>query len=136
MRLWHYSLIPYLPKSQLIAQWRELNSIFKNQPKHILINYIYDYQKDDLFSYTVMVNLELMKRKINIKSYDNVNNYFGKICYEFIEEPFKNHHNKRYLFQCFYNLEEKFDRGQKDFTQEEYDKLNYFIREELYNKCI
>lgn len=38
MRLWHIDLIPYLPKTQLISQWRELNSVFKKQNKHILIN--------------------------------------------------------------------------------------------------
>ena len=48
MRLWHYKLLPYLPKSQLIAQWRELNSIYKKQDRHILINYIYDY--DEVFN--------------------------------------------------------------------------------------
>lgn len=39
MRLWHCEIIPYLPKTQLIAQWRELNSIFAREDKHILINY-------------------------------------------------------------------------------------------------
>ena len=29
MRLWRIDLIPYLPRTQLLAQWRELNSIFK-----------------------------------------------------------------------------------------------------------
>ena len=40
MRLWHKDLIPYLPKKQLQGQWRELNSIYKLQNKHILINFI------------------------------------------------------------------------------------------------
>lgn len=48
MRLWHYELLPYLPKSQLLGLWRELNSIFKKQNNHILINYIYDYDKLEL----------------------------------------------------------------------------------------
>lgn len=55
MRLWHYEIIPYLPKSQLIAQWRELNSIFTKQDKHILINYIYNYPKDHLYTYSNLV---------------------------------------------------------------------------------
>ena len=42
MRLWHIDLIPYLPKSQLLAQWRELNSIFKKQDKHIFEKKILD----------------------------------------------------------------------------------------------
>lgn len=47
MRLWHIDLITnsLLPKSQLLAQWSELNSIFKKQDKNILINYIYDTDK-------------------------------------------------------------------------------------------
>ena len=45
MRLWHYKLIPFLPDNQLKAQWRELNAIFLNEPKHILINYVYEYRK-------------------------------------------------------------------------------------------
>jgi len=138
MRLWHYKLIPYLPKSQLLAQWRELNSIFKKQDKHILINYIYEYPKIDLYHYTEIVITEMEKRrfKISVKAKENANNYFKDfpLMYGvngFNGIPFKNHHNFRYLKQCFYNLEEKYDRGQKDFTKEEYDALNQFMNEEL-----
>lgn len=127
MRLWHYKLIQFLPKSQLLAQWRELNSIFKKQDKHILINYIYEYPKEDLLGYTYLVIEEMQKRKIKIKSIANCVNYFGKM---FLNtnvkapcEPFKNHHNFRYLRQCFYNLQEKYDRGQKDFSEEQYEKI-------------
>ena len=35
MRLWYYKILEFLPNSQLIAQWCELNSIFKNKPSHI-----------------------------------------------------------------------------------------------------
>ena len=41
MRLWHKDIIRFLPKGQLVSQWKELGSIYKNQNKHILINYIY-----------------------------------------------------------------------------------------------
>ena len=64
IRLWHVDIIPYLPNSQLIAQWRELNSIFKKQDKHILINYIYDYDKAYLLDYTTFVLNEMHKRNI------------------------------------------------------------------------
>lgn len=52
MRLWHTDLIPYLPKSQLVAQWIELNSIYKKQDNHILINYVYNYGKEYLLYYS------------------------------------------------------------------------------------
>ena len=67
MRLWHADLIPYLPKSQLLAQWRELNSIFAKEDQHILINYIYEYPKEDLYYYTMLVLEEMQKRNIQIR---------------------------------------------------------------------
>ena len=144
MRLWHYKLIPFLPNSQLIAQWRELNSIFKNQPKHILINYVYGYPKEDLLAYTYKVVHEMLNRKIKIRSTENAENYFKNNgvekyinSYNQLKEdgfnnpfitvnygnPFPRHHTDRYLMQCFFNLQEKYDRGQKDFTREQYFNL-------------
>lgn len=37
-------------------------------------------------------------------------------------------HDRRYLLQCFYNLQEKYDRGQKDFTSENYKKIGGFYK--------
>ena len=70
MRIWHVDLIPYLPRTQLLAQWRELNSIFKKQDKHILINYIYDYGKGFLYNYARQIVEEMEKRKFKILSKD------------------------------------------------------------------
>ncbi len=42
--------------------------------------------------------------------------------------PFKEH-NIYYLLQCYFNLEEKFQRGQKDFSKKEFDKLFNFVDE-------
>lgn len=133
MRLWHHKLIPFLPKSQLIAQWRELNSIFKKQDKHILINYVYEYGKYDLYIYSFMIMKEMIHRNCNIKSIDNFNKYFGidvltfEISIQKGEIPFSKHHNDRYLLQCFYNLQEKYDRGQKDFDEITYLRLCDFM---------
>lgn len=160
MRLWHYKLIPYLPNSQLIAQWRELNSIYKKEDKHILINYIYEYGTTDLFIYSLLVIKECHFRNIKIKNINNFISYFSEyislvnkenkrelivienifkdskyidLLLKFyadiynIINPFINHQNDRYLIQCFYNLQEKFDRGQKDFSEKEYTQLFNFI---------
>lgn len=132
MRLWHYELIRFLPKSQLLAQWRELNSIFKKQNKHILINYIYEYPKEDLYFYTLYVIQEFCNRNIHIKSFKNQAEYFKDANidmhkYILYKPVFVNHHNYRYLKQCYFNLQEKFDRHQKDFSVEQYDKLYEFI---------
>lgn len=131
MRLWHYELIHYLPKSQLLAQWRELNSIFKKQNKHILVNYVYEYPKNDLYTYTIMVTVEIQLRGYKIKKLNNFFNYFGvdKTTYLApVQKPFEYHHDQRYLIQCFYNLQEKFDRGQSDFKLDDYNKLVVFMR--------
>lgn len=129
MRLFHYKLIEFLPRQQLLSQWRELNSIYKKQDNHILINYIYDYDIEDLFNYSVIVVNELIKRgyKHNLKNFcmffDEREFYGlsivkGKLELWNKEKPFKKHHDSEYLKICCWNLYEKYLRGQKGFTPE------------------
>lgn len=132
MRLWHIDLIPYLPNTQLIAQWRELNCIYKEQNKHILINYIYDYSKDYLYNYSKKVMWEMGQRGIEIKSYQNFKDYFLNNKESISNKAFDRglrykEHNSSYLLICFMNLYEKYKRGQKDFTP--------LIFNNLYNYC-
>jgi len=130
MRLWHHDLLPYLPRTQLLSQWRELNSIFAKEDKHVLINYIYEYDKLHLYLYTDMVISEMVNRGYNIRSYEKMNTYFSeldKINSIQDNDIFKNHHNKTYLQICYFNLKEKFIRGQKDYTKEQFKALqNYY----------
>lgn len=126
MRLWHVDLIPYLPKSQLLAQWRELNSIFKKQDKHILINYIYDYDIEYLYSYTQKVLDEMYKRNFTIKKWTNFNKYFQMLPDSAPVNLRFTEHNSDYLTICYYNLMEKYLRGQQDFTDEIMWNLNEF----------
>lgn len=134
MRLWHIDLIPYLPKSQLLAQWRELNSIFKKQDKHILINYIYKYDDKYLFDYACMVLKEFRARGFQIKNTINFYNYFYDFGYS-ASIPLKDkyeykfdEHNFAYLTICYYNLGEKYLRGQKDFTDDVWERLDKFYQ--------
>ena len=120
MRLWHYKLIPYLPKSQLQAQWRELGSIFKKQDNHILINYIYKYDKETLYAYAQKVIQEMQNRNIKIRDWTNYNYYFYYLDFEKgipVDNYFPEHNNE-YLTICYWNLREKYIRGQKDFDDE------------------
>lgn len=124
MRLWHKELIPFLPRQQLISQWRELCCIAKNininnTPNHLLVNKIMDYNLEHLIMYTKLVINEMNNRNYNIsqksfnsflknlkiskKQYNNINLDFDDI--------FSGWHNKRYYKQCYYNLEEKYDCG-------------------------
>ena len=131
MRLWHIDLIPYLPKSQLLAQWRELNSIFKKQDKHILINYIYNYPVEWLWRYTANVIDEMVEnRNIKIKNWDNYDKYFKDVDVCFTGLRF-DEHNHEYLTICYYNLKEKYLRGQKDFTADVWEKLDKFYKNKL-----
>ena len=75
MRLWHKDLIEVLPRQQLLGQWRELNSIFKLQNRHILINFVYEYDKQDLYNYSVKIWDEMRKRDYKVNS-DNFCKYF------------------------------------------------------------
>ena len=127
MRLWHKDLIEVLPRQQLLGQWRELNSIYKKQDKHILINFIYEYDFGHLLGYNNIVIAEMEKRcyKINL---ENAKNYFDQLIKEnggfkmpFYELLFKEKMNERYLKQCLYNLQEKYDCG--GITQEEWQKI-------------
>lgn len=134
MRLWHIDLIPYLPKSQLVAQWRELNSIYKKQDNHILINYVYNYGKEYLLYYSNRVLFEMGRRGINIKSLGNYFNYFSDILYSRTTITYRfAEHNDEYLLCNYYNLLEKYRRGQKDFSEEEFERLTYFVKNQLSN---
>lgn len=126
MRLWHIDLISVLPRQQLLGQWRELNSIFKKQDNHILINYIYNYDKQYLFDYSMVVIGEMMSRNYRV-NFINFDNYF-KEEYEYKCTRFKEH-DREYLDICYYNLKEKYLRG--GITYKEWQKVD-----EKYKKII
>lgn len=134
MRLWHTDLIPYLPRQQLVAQWRELNSIFAKQDSHILINYVYNYPKAWLLNYTNKVMREMMERGYRINSTLNYTLYFKGITATSTERF--DEHNFEYLTICYYNLREKHIRGQKDFTYDNWWKIEEFYKEQEYRRRI
>ena len=87
MRLFHKDLIEVLPRQQLLGQWRELNSIFKLQNRHILINFVYDYPKEHLKTYSLLVVKEMKKRGYKI----NMNNF-----YEYFGDEFELNEDQRF----------------------------------------
>lgn len=105
---------------QLVSQWRELNSIFKKQDNHILINFVYDCPKEHLMYYANLIIHEFENRGYKIKSLDNYNTYFEGIQAPIYIAPanlFNGKMSDRYLRQCLYNL-------QKNLMQMEYLKTN------------
>ena len=138
MRLWHSSLLKYLPKGQLLSQKRECDLIWKDiaagkKTNHILINYIWEYEdyKMQLASYYYLLEKEFKNRGFNFNDKCPLLIYETKLT----NRPFKNHHNNRYLLQNFYNLQEKYDRGQKDFDIETYKELVMFVDVEINDHC-
>lgn len=132
MRLWHKDLISVLPKNQLIGQWRECCAIAKaiaenNTPNHILINKIVDYPTDHFYTYCKLIELEMLNRNYKITS-NSIQKIFGKPWY-YINNIFPNWHNHRYLKQCYYNLQEKFDCG--GISEEEWIKIKNKFEEKL-----
>lgn len=127
MRLWHQDVLRFLPRSQLLAQWRELNSIFAKEDRHVLINYIYDYDKSELKAYTDAVLTEMRARGYTIRTFDKMERYFEQID-SVKHAPFAQHHNDDYIRICYYNLYEKYIRGQKDYEIEQFEALTAYVR--------
>lgn len=122
MRIWHKDLITALPREQLVAQWRELSAIAgnlntKGTPNHILVNKVCDYPRDHFISYAFWVRQEMTRR--GYRTMESVWNKilqtretdYGEAEILPIEELFPGWHNDRYLEQCYFNLEEKYDCG-------------------------
>ena len=114
MRLWHTKLISVLPREQLVSTWRELSAIAgniqkKGTPKHILVNFVLDYDFNHFISYAADLRKEMTSR-----GYRTANTVWDKIVNlkpDWVEIPFediyKEKMNDEYLKICYYNLYEK-----------------------------
>lgn len=127
MRLWHKDLIRVLPAQQLKGQWRECCAIAKSiaengTPNHMLVNKVIKFPLKHFYSYTKLVYDEMKKRGYN----PNKNNFLKWVSGTTQipvnqRDLFYNWHNSRYLMQCYYNLQEKYDCG--GITDEEWEKI-------------
>ena len=124
MRLWHKDLIPVLPDKQLQGQWRECCLIAKalhdGNLNHLLVNKVKEYPIDDFINYANLVSLEMKNRGKN-PVFKNFSKYFDWEYVEYNVDVFQGWHNDRYLKQCFYNLQEKYDCG--GISHEEWRKV-------------
>ena len=125
MRIWHWKLIPVLPREQLVAAWRELSAIAgnlntKGTPNHILVNKVLDYPREHFISYALYVRQEMTRRGYRTmesvwdKIYCTRETDYGELEIIPLEDLFPGWHNDRYLEQCYFNLEEKYDCGGVD----------------------
>ena len=137
MRLWHKDLIPVLPDKQLLAQWRECvaiaGSIKKHgSPNHLLVNKVMDYKLSHFYKYCVLVTAEMHNRgfKVHINSIMKIMDITDqdiRMGSEFVtyDELFSGWHNNRYLWQCIYNLQEKYDCS--GITEAEWSKIKEVV---------
>lgn len=132
MRLWHKDLLAFLSSSQLLDQWRECCTIAgllakEHTPDNYLVNRITDYDPEHFNRYVSLVIEQLRIRNCSISeaTMDRFDRDFrawksyvqSLLPYEIdsvVVTPdhlFEGWHNARYLKQCYYNLQEKFDCG-------------------------
>ena len=136
MRLWHKDLIKYLPRKQLVAQWRECVLIAKllakdGTPNHILVNKIVDYPCSHFESYGHMVYDEMKRRGYSVKesTLEKFDDYIHEWWNNRKDSPkyigsmswFFYWHTLRYFNQCMLNLQEKYDCG--GITSDEWKEI-------------
>jgi uncharacterized protein (TIGR02328 family) len=124
MRLWHIDLLEFLPNAQLVKQWKDCATIagaIKNNgtPNHLLINKVLDYPWTDFVDYTNDVMMELLGRDYNVSEavYHRIKEICANANWSGLKENqetlklFKGWHNKTYLKQCLFTLEEQYNCG-------------------------
>ena len=122
MRLWHQSLIPYLPRQQLLGQHRECAALRGNGwgRKHSVVDYTFKYDPAYLVAYHYVVMNEMIKRGYKPDLIWKDLNYRGKTIgtqiswtdkdlFNLIKDnnPIFSEHNDKYLKECLDNLENK-----------------------------
>lgn len=128
MRCWHKDLIQFLPKKQLVGQWRECCAIMSGMARkgtvtHPLVKKITDYPLNEFYVYTRLIYAELCTR-----GYSPRWDAFWTPYYDMARSTptmpasiFADWHTDRYLRQCLYNLQEKYDCGV--ITENEWQKI-------------
>ena len=119
MRLWHKYFIDVLPRQQLLGQWRECcltakRIAEKGTPNHLLVNKVMEYPISEFCDYCNIVLKQMIVRGYNVsgKSIHCLeDNLVFCVDSDLNMGIFKGWHNDRYLTQCFYNLQEKYDCG-------------------------
>jgi uncharacterized protein (TIGR02328 family) len=127
MRLWHQALIPYLPRQQLLGQYRECCALRGEGwgKKHSVVDYIFTHNPAKLVAYHYIIMEEMERRGyLPARIWDNPDwrgnalgeqvdwadrkevdqlwmniNQIGQIIYP--------EHNETYLNECLDNLKSK-----------------------------
>lgn len=138
MRLWHKDLISYLPRQQLLGQWRECCAIAKSirekgTTNHMLVNRVMRYPLEHFIHYCCVVYGECVVRGYRV-NWDRIDDYFYDPIDPLAEagryvDTFPYWHNDRYLMQCYYNLQEKYDCG--GISRENWQMIDSFVASQV-----
>lgn len=124
MRIWHKDLISVLPDKQLRGQWRECCLIAKalhdGNLNHLLVNKVKEYPTEHFYLYCAVVEYEMIRRGFKT-NWDKISKYIKQERSASHSELLEGWHNDRYLRQCLYNLQEKFDCG--GISDDEWTKI-------------
>lgn len=119
LRLWAEQLISKLPNHQLLGQNRECAALRGNGwgRKHKTINYIFNYDRQQLYDYHMLIMEEMINRNMNIKNTNwlDHNYYRGFKCnpddYQYKKRNYSKtiypEHNEFYIIECVENLKGK-----------------------------
>lgn len=122
MRMWHIDMLEYLPTAQLLGQWRELFIIKKTIDDGAslspLVSPLLMYPISHFKQYSACVYKALKNRGVNpdpnklIELQSWYSERFNNVWIDcVIQHCFEGWHSDRYYLQCYFNLEEKYDRG-------------------------
>ncbi len=136
MRLWHKDLVLVLPRQQLLSQWRECCCIARNisangTPNHLLVNKIMEYPMDHFYTYGRLVHRVMKFRgyKCDFSKFEHYFTFPHETNIVDHSELFSGWHNDRYLWQCYRNLEEKYDCG--GIPEKEWQKIKFKMAEKI-----
>lgn len=118
MRLWHYKLIPFLPRQQLLGQHRECCALRGNGwgKKHKTVDYVFQYSPYPLYCYHMVVRSEMIRRGYHFDENWCAREYRGKACLPYTREEYEQflveisvypEHDEEYLRECIVNLQNK-----------------------------
>ena len=123
MRLWHQSLIPHLPRQQLLGQHRELCALRGKGwgKKHSVVDYVFTHPTEWLVAYHYLIMEEMRHRGYFPDKTWYIAGYRGKTLgldetwanQERVEDLFHYsdiiypEHNDVYLIECLENLKGK-----------------------------
>lgn len=138
MRLWHKDLISVLPRQQLLGQWRECCAIAKNisvngTPNHMLVNKVMDYPMGHFWKYGYLIWMSMKYRgyKCDFSKFEKwIDKPYALIVPD-LKDLFDGWHNERYLTQCFYNLQEKYDCD--GISEKEWNLIYNKFKEQIYD---